>query len=73
MPILSPLLALILALLLPRQRLALENIALRQQLVVLRRAVKRPSLTAGDKTFWLVLRRMFPGWEDCLLIVQPAT
>ncbi len=34
------------------QRLVLENLALRQQLNVLRRSVKRPALTAGDKAFW---------------------
>jgi len=61
------------ALLLSRHRLVLENLALRQQLIVLRRAVKRPNVTDGDRLFWLALRKFFRGWQDCLLIVKPAT
>ena len=35
-----------------RRELALENVALRQQLAVLRRSVKRPRLSKVDRGFW---------------------
>ena len=41
-----------------RRSLALENLALRQQLVVLQRSVKRPRLSNVDRGFWVLLRRV---------------
>ena len=38
-----------------RRELALENLALRQQLAVLRRSVKRPQLSNVDREFWVLL------------------
>jgi putative transposase len=60
-------------LLLPRGRLALENLALRQQLAVLRRSVPRPRLRTWDRLFWACLSRCWAGWKDALAIVTPAT
>ena len=37
-----------------RRELALENVALRQQLAVLRRPVKRPRLSNVDREFWVL-------------------
>ena len=56
-----------------QQSLVLENAALRQQLTVLQRQVKRPQLTNFDRLFWVVLRRFWPRWEEALTIVRPAT
>ena len=53
--------------------LTVENMALRQQLAVLRRTAKKPRLTAVDRGFWLVLLRLWPGWRDALALVQPET
>lgn len=53
--------------------LAAENVALRQQLAVLRRSVKRPKLTRSDRLFWTVLQRIWPGWRGALLLVKPDT
>lgn len=53
--------------------LALENLALRQQLAVLRRSVKRPRLRWRDRVFWVWLSRLWRGWQDCLLVVKPET
>ena len=46
-----------------RRELALENVALRQQLAVLRRSVKRPRLSKVDLVFWVLLRRIWTDWE----------
>ena len=50
-----------------------ENIALRQQLAVLQRAVPRPKVYQRDRLFWVCVSRLWSGWRSTLLIVQPAT
>ena len=56
-----------------RRDLLLENLALRQQLAVLKAKHPQPHLAAPDRLFWLVLRRFWSGWKQSLLIVQPET
>jgi putative transposase len=56
-----------------RSDLALENLALRQQLTVLSRRHPRPRLTSGDRFFWVMLRRVWVKWTDPLIIVKPDT
>ena len=56
-----------------RRDLALENLALRQQLAVYKRARKRPRLSKADRAFWVLLTRTWSGWKDALLIVKPDT
>ena len=56
-----------------RRELALENVALRQQLAVIRRSVKRPRLSKVDRGFWVLLRRIWTDWESVLVIVKPET
>src|SRR4051812_40504364 len=54
--------------------LRLENLALRQQLGVLRRsAPKQLRLTPADRIFWVWLRSVWADWKSALLIVKPAT
>ena len=65
--------SLVRALVLDRQRLALENLALRQQVAVLRRGVKRPKLEDNDRIFWIGLMRLLSTWRETLAIVQPET
>ncbi len=36
-----------------RQRLALENVALRHQLAILKRSVKRAKIQDSDRMFWI--------------------
>ena len=43
------------------RKLALENLALRQQIVVLRRSVKRPRLKRTDRVFWVRALTLFDG------------
>ena len=53
--------------------LLLENLALRQQLVVLKRRHPRPKLDLFDKLFWLLVRRCWSSWKQALLVVTPET
>src|SRR5215468_4090952 len=55
------------------KEVALENLALRQQLAVLRRDVKRPRLCGWDRLFWIGLRVVWKNWKSALLIVRPET
>ena len=56
-----------------RRSLLLENLALRQQLVALKRRHPRPSLGLFDKLFWVTARRVWSGWKQALLVVTPET
>lgn len=53
--------------------LVLENLALRQQLAVLQRSVKRPRLRRRDRAFWVLLSRVWTNWRSALTIVKPDT
>ena len=53
--------------------LAAENLVLRQQVIVLRRSVKRPRLRNRDRLFWIVICRLWKGWRSSLHILQPDT
>jgi putative transposase len=55
------------------RQLALENLALRQQLVVYKRTVPRPRLRRTDRLFWVWLARVWAAWRQPLLIVTPDT
>src|SRR6266849_7684768 len=56
-----------------RATLQLENLALRHQLGVLRRSVKRPKLTSADRLFWTWLCEVWCNWRSALVIVKPET
>src|SRR5215467_1924898 len=56
-----------------RTALQLENLALRHQLTVLRRSVKRPKLNSADRLFWAWLCQAWSDWRSCLLLVRPET
>jgi hypothetical protein len=53
--------------------LILENLALRQQLLVQQRTIKRPKLQNRDRLFWAWLSRVWPDWKSTLIIVKPET
>jgi putative transposase len=55
------------------RQLALENLALRQQLAVYKRTALRPRLHRMDRLFWAGLARAWPGWRRALVIVSPDT
>src|SRR5216117_1365898 len=55
------------------RQLALENLALRQQLAVYKRTANRPKLQRSDRLLWVWLSRVWPAWRQALVIVAPAT
>src|SRR5205807_9268933 len=55
------------------RQLALENLALRQQLAVYKRTANRPKLQRSDRVLWVWLSRVWPAWRQALVIVAPAT
>jgi putative transposase len=61
------------ALFVSRHRLALESVALRQQIAVLKRKQSRPKLRRLDRLFWIALRSLWPGWAESLILVKPET
>jgi hypothetical protein len=56
-----------------RRSLLLENLALRQQLVALKRRHPRPSLGLFDKLFWVIARWVWSAWKHSLILVTPET
>ena len=53
--------------------LLLENLALRQQLAVLKRRHPRARLPPMDKIFWVLARRFWADWKKSLPVVTPET
>ena len=51
--------------------LLFEILALRHQRGGLSRSHRR--FRTSDRLFWLCLRRVWPGWREALVLVQPAT
>jgi hypothetical protein len=56
-----------------KSELVAENALLRQQLMILRRQVKRPPCTMSDRLLLVVLARPARNWKQALYIVQPTT
>ena len=52
---------------------ALAVLALRQQVVVLKRKHPRPRVDRLDRVLWTWLRQVWPRWKDALVIVRPET
>jgi hypothetical protein len=56
-----------------RTDLTLENLALRQQLALLRHRSKRPQFGSLDRLFWVWLSDRWAGWREALHLVRPET
>jgi transposase InsO family protein len=56
-----------------RKDLNAENAILRQQLIVLKRQVKRPKFSNGDRLRLVFLSRLTKFWDSALHLVQPQT
>jgi putative transposase len=56
-----------------KSELVAENALLHQQLIMLRREVKRPTFTRTDRILLVLLAKLVRTWQQALLIVQPDT
>jgi transposase InsO family protein len=56
-----------------RAALQLEILALRHQLGVLQRSVKRPKLTPADRLLWAWLCAVWKNWQSSLFVVKAST
>ncbi len=54
-----------------QRELAIENLALRQQVAVFKRRHPRPRLTFADRWFWILLSRAWSGWRASLVSSSP--
>ena len=51
-----------------KQDIVMENLALRQQLLVQQR-IKRPKIKNADRIFWVWMLRIWKDWNSALFIV----
>jgi putative transposase len=56
-----------------RNDTALEILALRQQLILLKRKRPRPRLNRLDRLFWMTLHCIWSRWAEVLVAVKPET
>src|SRR5215216_274346 len=56
-----------------KPELVAENAFLRQQLIILRRQVRRPRCTTADRVLLVLLAGRLGTWRQALLLVQPDT
>src|SRR5438034_2705973 len=55
------------------EQIALENLALREQLAIFQRSVRHPKIRLMDRVFWVCLRKVWKDWKSVLVIVRPET
>ena len=48
-----------------------ENLAMRQQLIVLKRSIARPKITPADRVFWVWVSRFWKNWRGMAYPVTP--
>ena len=53
--------------------LVIENLAMRQQLAIMKQSIKWPKLRNRDRLFWVILSQLCQRWQDFLIIVKPET
>lgn len=56
-----------------RSGLQAEDLALRHQLCVYQRSVKRPKVKPADRILWSLLAKAWTGWRNALVFVKPDT
>src|SRR5437867_104964 len=52
------------------EQIALENLALREQLAIFQRIVRHPKIRLMDGVFWVCLRKVWKDWKSVLVIVR---
>ena len=73
MSILGLTISFLLSLFKSQRQLVLENLALRQQVTMLRQSVKKPRPSMADKLFWIIFLRYVEGWRKLLYGLHPDT
>ena len=73
MPTLRALIAALGSLVRSRLSLQMEIVALRHQLAVYQRSIRRPRVRPSDRMLWAWLARHWGHWRAALVFVQPAT
>ena len=73
MPILQALVAFVGSLVRSRLCLQVEIVALRHQLALYKRSIRRPSIHPSDRMLWAWLARQWSHWREALVFVRPAT
>jgi len=61
------------SLLRPQHELAMEILALRHQITVLKRRRHRPKLRPWDRYLWRMLKSVWPKWRAPLMFFRPET
>ena len=56
-----------------RRQLILENLALRQQLAMIKSSGKRPRVSPADRLFWVLFSTYVNGWRSMLHALHPDT
>ena len=56
-----------------RSAIAAENLALRHQLCILQRSVRRSRLRQRDRILWVWLSQLWADWRSSLIIAKPET
>ena len=72
-PVLRAVIAFAIASFRSRAALQFEILALRHQIGVLQRSVKRPKLTPADRVLWAWLCGIWKGWQSGAFIMKAAT
>ena len=56
-----------------RHNLILENLLLRQQIIILKRKTKKPKLKNIDRIILIWISKLWNNWKSALIIVKPET
>ena len=51
--------------------LTAKNLALRQQLLILNRSIKRPQIKTKDRLFQIILFLFWKNWKNSLIDLRP--
>lgn len=57
----------------PHRQLVPENLALRQQLAMLKQTGNRPRVSIADRLFWVLFSKTVNGWRANLHVMNPDT
>jgi transposase InsO family protein len=72
-PVLLALTSFVSSLIRSRISMQMEILALRHQLAVFQFSGSKPRINPPDRIFWSCLSRIWSGWKNVLVIVQPKT